>query len=84
MRTVRKLWIQKRQGRVQDKGTVRTNKGLNPDEGVPWRYTPRRREMMSVAELVLYLLGVSVIGLGVGLIVQFWREAHSTPSDPSK
>lgn len=39
---------------------------------------------MSVAELVLYLLGVGVIGLGVGLIVQFWREAHSTRSDPSK
>ncbi len=36
---------------------------------------------MSLAELVLYLLAIGVIGLGVGLLVQFWREARSTPRD---
>jgi hypothetical protein len=34
---------------------------------------------MSLAVLVLYLLVVGVIGLGVGLAVQFWRDARSTP-----
>lgn len=34
---------------------------------------------MSLAELVLYLLVVGVIGLGVGLATQFWRDARSTP-----
>ena len=34
---------------------------------------------MSLAELVLYLLAVGVVALGVGLAVQFWRDARSTP-----
>ena len=38
---------------------------------------------MSLAELVLYLLAIGVIGLGAGLLVQFWREARSTPRDSS-
>ncbi len=39
---------------------------------------------MSLAELVLYLLVVGVIGLGVGLVAQFWREARSTPPSARK
>lgn len=39
---------------------------------------------MSLAELVLYLLMVGVIGLGVGLAAQFWRDARSTPPTVQK
>ena len=39
---------------------------------------------MSLAVLVLYLLVVGVVGLGVGLAVQFWREARSTPRQPGQ
>lgn len=33
---------------------------------------------MSLAELVLYFLVVGVIGVGIGLAVQFWRESRAT------
>lgn len=33
---------------------------------------------MSLAGLVLYFLVVGVIGLGVGVAVQFWRESRAT------
>ena len=39
---------------------------------------------MSLAELVLYLLGVGVVGLGVGLVAQFWRETRNTPPTTPK
>ena len=38
---------------------------------------------MSLAELVLYLLGVGVIGLGIGLLVQFRQDARTSAPDSS-
>lgn len=38
---------------------------------------------MSLAELVLYLLVVGVVGLAVGLLVQFRRDARRSATDSS-
>ncbi|MGE0073166.1 MAG: hypothetical protein AB7S55_08915 [Thiomonas sp.] len=41
---------------------------------------------MSLALLILYLLAVGVVGLGVAVAVQFWRDARqgSTPSPDAR
>jgi len=38
---------------------------------------------MSLALLILYLLAVGVVGLGVAVAVQFWRDARQGSSAPS-
>jgi hypothetical protein len=42
-----------------------------------------KENAMTLGELVLYLLGVGAIGLGVGVIAQFWRDTHSNPPSAS-